>query len=173
MSFTEQKEFLLSSEPVASLTGDEFSKIEGITLKEQIMAFFNSIGNKSKSVFGDILLDDKAFKNDSSHGLSRVKIASFKSIPQILENGISILPMKEHKKGVISGMIAAPISIAEKKYIAVAVIRGDKNRLYVHEVTLKEKLLDCSSNPVRYNLQATNQGDIAKVLQKIIFAKSE
>jgi len=41
MLLTEQKEFLLSSEPVARLTGDEFSKIEGITLKEQIIVFFN------------------------------------------------------------------------------------------------------------------------------------
>jgi hypothetical protein len=165
------KEFLLSSEPVARLTGDEFSKIEGITLKEQVTAFFNAIGNTAKSVFGDILLDNKAFKSDSAHGLSRAKIASFQAIPQILENGISILPMKEHKKGVISGMIGAPISIAEKEYIAVAVIRGDRNRLYVHEVTLKEKILDYSSNPVRFNLQATNQGDVAKVLQNILSTK--
>ena len=158
-------------------------KKEGITLKEQVTAFFDSIGNTAKSVFGNILLDNKAFKSDSAHGLSRAKIASFQAIPQILEKGISILPMKEHKKGVISGMIAAPISIAEKEYIAVAIIRGDKNRLYVHEVTLKEKLLDSnnqevmsesllgSSNPARFNLQATNQGNIAKVLHNILFAK--
>jgi len=54
--------------------------------------------------------------------------------------------------------------------------------LYVHEVTLKEKLLDFdnqevthvsslgSSNPAP-KLPATNQGDIANVLQNILFAK--
>jgi hypothetical protein len=88
-TISEQKEFLLSSEPVARLTGGEFSKIEGITLKEQITAFFNSIGNTAKSVFGNI----------------------------------------------------------------------------------KEKILDYSSNPVRFNSQATNQGDVAKVLQNILSAK--
>ena len=45
------------------------------------------------------------------------------------------------------------------------------NRLYVHEVTLKEKILDYSSNPVRFDLQATNQGDVAKVLQNILSSK--
>ena len=44
-------------------------------------------------------------------------------------------------------------------------------RLYVHEVTLKEKILDYSSNPVRVDLQATNQGDVAKVLQNILSTK--
>ena len=90
-TISEQKEFLLSSEPVARLTGDEFSKIEGITLKEQITTFFNSIGNTAKSVFGNILLDSK--------------------------------------------------------------------------------ILDYSSNPVRFDLQATNQGDVAKILQNILSAK--
>jgi hypothetical protein len=186
MTLQEQRTFLLSSEPVARLSGEEFARIEGMTLKEQVTAFFSAIGNTSKSVFGDVLLDDKAFKNDSAHGLSREKIASFKAIPQILGKGIAILPMAEHKKGVISGMIAAPIVIAEQEYIAVAVIRGDKNRLYVHEVTLKgslkEKILESSSNPARVGLQATYQGlspsdsitakgNVAKVLQKVISAK--
>ena len=89
-TISEQKEFLLSSKPVARLTGDEFSKIEGITLKEQITTFFNSIGNTAKYVFGNIL---------------------------------------------------------------------------------DNKILDYSSNPVRFNLQATNQGDVAKILQNILSAK--
>lgn len=53
----------------------------------------------------------------------------------------------------------------------------------IEGITLKEKLLDYnnqevksvspfgSSNPVRCNSQATNQGNIANVLQNIIFAK--
>jgi len=56
------------------------------------------------------------------------------------------------------------------------------NKLYIHEVTLKEKLLDHdnqevkavsllgSSNPAP-KLPATNQGDIANVLQNILFTK--
>jgi len=170
-NLVEQKEFLLSNEPVARLMGDEFSKIEGKTLKEQINEFFNSVGNKANSVFGDVFLDNRAFKDDSAHGLSRNKIAAFRAVPAILQNGIAVLPISEHKPGFQSGMIAAPIAIAEKEYIAVAVVRKDKsnnNRLYVHEVTLKEKLLTNSSNPTN---EANSQGDVANVLQKIISAK--
>lgn len=68
--------------------------------------------------------------------------------------------------------------------IGVVVIRqyasGNK-KLYVHEVFLKRKLLDSSSNPA--HIPATNQGvipesfnnkgNIAKILQKIIFANFE
>ncbi|MDR1226787.1 MAG: hypothetical protein LBK47_07820 [Prevotellaceae bacterium] len=66
--------------------------------------------------------------------------------------------------------------------MAVAVVRGDKNRLYVHEVTIKEKLFLDSSNPVQQNLQAnlkrdmgnplngsSNQGDVVKILQNFRF----
>ncbi|MDR1226788.1 MAG: hypothetical protein LBK47_07825 [Prevotellaceae bacterium] len=105
----EQKDFLLNAEPVARLTGNEFEKIEGKTLKEQVNEFFNSIGNGVISAFGNVLLDNKAFKSDSAHGLSREKIATFKALPSILNKGIAILPFKEHKAGVKSGMIAAPI----------------------------------------------------------------
>jgi hypothetical protein len=55
------------------------------------------------------------------------------------------------------------------------------NKLYVHEVTLKEKLLDISNQEVRVEplvgssnptlSSATNQGDIAKVLQNILLTK--
>jgi len=92
-------------------------------------------------------------------------------------------------------MVGAPIEIANKEYVGVVVIRRNKTgdtRLYIHEVTVKQKLLDGSSNPALIpvtnqgvmpdspisssnptSMLATNQGDIAKVLQKIIFAKSE
>ena len=57
--------------------------------------------------------------------------------------------------------------------------RAGNKKLYVHEVFLKRKLLDSSSNPA--HIPATNQGvvsesfnnkgNIAKILQKIISAK--
>jgi hypothetical protein len=92
-------------------------------------------------------------------------------------------------------MIAAPLRIGIEEYVEVVVVRqyrsGNK-KLYAHEVTIKEKLLDGSSNPAL--IPATNQGvisdsltgssnptqslaayqgDIAKVLNKIISAKSD
>ena len=95
------------------------------------------------------------------------------------------MPFGKYKTGenIVSAMIAAPIQIAEKEYVCVVVLRKRReiNKLYVHEVTLKEKLLDVknqevvsvsllgSSNPTLS--LATNQGDVAKVLQNILSTK--
>jgi hypothetical protein len=79
-------------------------------------------------------------------------------------------------------MIAAPLIIETDEYIGVVVIRqyasGNK-KLYVHEVFLKRKLLDDSSNQtlipatkqgvVRESFK--NKGNVAKILQKIISTK--
>jgi len=174
-----QYDFLFNGKSVADISGKEFEKKEGVTLKQQINNFFNSIGNKANSVFGEVTLDNKAFKDDSFHGLGREKVITFKALPEILKNGIEVLPMGKHKAGenTTSGMIAAPITIDGKEYVAVAVVRqnleGNK-RLYVHEVTLKEKLLDGSSKPALLEnpTQATNQGAVAKVLKDIVDAKN-
>ena len=173
-----QYDFLFNGKPVAELTGKEFEAKEGVTLKQQVNDFFNFIGNKVNSTFGEVILDNRAYKDDSSHGQGREKVSAYKALPEILKNGMEVLPMGQHKADIKlkSGMIAAPITIDGKEYIAVAVVRQNKegdNRLYVHEVTLKEKLLDSSSNPVlSETTQATNQGAIAKVLQNIVDAKN-
>jgi len=134
---------------------------------------------------------DTSYKLATARG---VKAIAFAAVPQIIEKGIVILPFGKYKSGenVISAMIAAPIQIANNEYICVVVLRKRQeiNKLYVHEVTIKEKLLDSSSNPAHIPATnqgvifdsltgssnptqslAANQGDIAKVLHKIISAK--
>jgi hypothetical protein len=155
LSISVQKAFLLESKPVVILTGNEFTKKEGITLTQQVSEYYKSIG------------------------------------------GIVILPLDNHKQGekTLSAMLAAPLIIGTDRYIGVVVIRqyasGNK-KLYVHEVFLTRKLLDGSSNPAHIPAThqgvmlespadsfnptlslATNQGSIAKILQKILSAKSE
>ena len=192
----EQKEFLFHGKPVAVLTGDEFAKKEGITLTQQVTEYYNSIGGVAKSpVYGDIILDKQSVEDDFAHGVGRIKAVAFAAVPNIIETGIVVLPLRNYKQEnkILSAMIAAPLTIGASEYIGVVVIRqyasGNK-KLYVHEVSIKEKLLDGSSNPA--HIPATNQGvvsdsligssnptqslaakqgDIAKVLQKIISAK--
>ena len=185
-TISEQKEFLLSSEPVARLTGNEFAKKEGYTLTGQVTEYYNSIGNIVISPdYGEVVLDEKGVDDDFAHGVGRIKAAAFAAVPKVIEKGIVILPFGKYKAGenIVSAMIAAPIQIAEKEYICVVVLRKRReiNKLYVHEVTLKEKLLDVcnqevksvsslgSSNPTL--CLATNQGNVAKILQNILSAK--
>jgi len=191
----EQKEFLFNNESVTILTGDEFVKREGITLTQQVVEYYTAIGGKAISpVYGEVILDKKGVDDDFAHGVGRIKAIAFAAVPQIIEKGIVILPFGKYKSGenVVSAMIAAPIQIANIEYICVVVIRKRQeiNKLYVHEVTIKEKLLDSSYNSVHIpaTIQgvvsdsligssnptqslAAKQGDIAKVLQKIISAK--
>ncbi|GHU95413.1 hypothetical protein FACS1894156_4990 [Bacteroidia bacterium] len=192
MNLLQQKEFLLNGSPVAILIGEEFSKKDDVTLTQQVVEYYNSIGNKAISpVYGEVILDKQSVEDDFAHGVGRAKAIAFAAVPNIIKNGIVILPLDNHKKDtkILSAMIAAPISIGDTNYIGVVVVRqyySGNNKLYVHEVTLKEKILVNSSNPVlQANSQginhldsssnpaqkpATNQGAIAKVLQKIISA---
>lgn len=190
-----QKEFLLNGNSVAILTGDEFLKKEGITLTQQVVAYYHSIGNKAISpIYGDVILDKKGVDDDFAHGIGRTKAIAFAAVPAIIEKGIVILPFGKHKanENTLSAMVAAPILIANKEYIGVVVLRKreDINKLYVHEVTIKNKLLeveklsDGSSNSIKVEKKslisssnptqslATYQGAITKVLQNIVSAKS-
>ena len=185
MSISEQREFLLKGKPVVILTGNEFSKKEGITLTQQVAEYYNSIGRIAVSPdYGEIILDKQSVEDDFAHGVSRIKAIAYAAVPNIIEKGIVILPLGNYKQGekTLSAMIAAPLMIGTDGYIGVVVIRqyasGNK-KLYVHEVFLKRKLLDDGSNPAP--IPATNQGvistlfnnkgNVAKVLQKIIFTK--
>jgi len=188
---SEQKEFLLNSMPVVILTGNEFTRKEGVTLTQQVTDYYNSIGNKALSpVYGEIILDKQSVEDDFAHGVSRKKAIAFAAVPNVIEKGIIILPLDRHKKDekTLSAMIAAPISIGTEEFVCVVVIRqyasGNK-KLYVHEVSLKQKLLDDSSSPALIpatdqgvmpcssteSISSIGQGNIAKVLQKIISAK--
>ena len=185
MSISEQREFLLKGKPVVILTGNEFSKKEGITLTQQVAEYYNSIGRIAVSPdYGEIILDKQSVEDDFAHGVSRIKAIAYAAVPDKIEKGIIILPLCNYKRGekTLSAMISAPLIIGTDEYIGVVVIRqyasGNK-KLYVHEVFLKRKLLDDGSNPA--HIPATyqgvvpessdNKGNVAKILPKIISAK--
>ena len=185
MSLLAQRDFLLKSEPVVILTGNEFSKKEGVTLTQQVSEYYDSIGKVAVSRdYGMIILDKQSVEDDFAHGVSRMKAIAYAAVPSIIEKGIVILPLGIHKqnKKTLSAMLAAPLIIGMNEYIGVVIIRqyasGNK-KLYVHEVFLKRKLLDDSSNPAHIPAthqgvipeSSTNKGNIAKVLQKIVSAK--
>jgi hypothetical protein len=199
LSLSAQRTFLLESKSVIILTGDEFGKKEGITLTQQVSEYYKSIGGIAVSpVYGEIILDKQSVEDDFAHGIGRIKAVAFAAVPAIIEKGIVIVPLGNHKQGEkrLSAMIAAPLTIGTDNYnIGVVVIRqyvsGNK-KLYVHEVFLKRKLLDGSSNPAHIPATnqgvipdsligssnptqslAANQGSVAKVLQKIVSAKFE
>lgn len=173
-----QKKFLLEHPPVKELDGNEFLPIPDKSLTQQVAEYYYHIGGKAICQFGEVKLDKRGVKNSYGHGIGRLKAIAFASVKEVLENGIVILEMAHHhvhNKKQQTGIIAAPILIKKERYIcAVEVIRNKvTNHLYTHEVTLQKILLDVRSNPSQsFDIPATNQGEMAKILQDIFSANN-
>ena len=165
--------------PVITLTGNEFLPKPGITFAQQVLEFFNSQGCIAHSPWGDVLLDKKGVQSDKSHGIGRIKAASFAAIKDVLEKGTIILPLDYYATGgkkQMTGMIAAPILIGDDSFICVVVVIYNlkERRLYLHETFLTEKIPEiAASSLVRGSSAASpqSQGNIAKILLSFIKSK--
>ena len=165
--------------PVTVLTGNEFLPIEGITFADQVLSFFVSQGGIAKSPWGDVLLDYKGIQSDKSHGIGRIKAASFAAIKDVLEKGHIILPLDYYatnEKKQMTGMMAAPIIIGDDSFICVVVVIYNlmERRLYLHEAFLTEKIPEiAASSLVRSSNTASPQsrGSVAKILSFLLKSK--
>lgn len=169
-----QKNFLLESETVADLTGDEFEKIEGKTLTEQVSEYFQQVGGVAVSpIYGEVILDKNGADDSLAHGMSRIKAIAYASVKDVIEKGILISYDENHKERKYNtALIAAPITINKERYICTVVIRRNlsDNKFYLHEVLEQKWLLDEGSNPAQK--QPQHQKATAKVLKNIVTAKS-
>ena len=73
--------------PILTLSGKEFLPKPGITFAQQVLDFFVSQGGLAQSPWGEVLLDMKGIQSDKSHGIGRIKAASFAAIKDVLEKG--------------------------------------------------------------------------------------
>ena len=165
--------------PVCILSGNEFLPKEGITFTQQVLNYFLSQGGLAHSPWGEVLLDMKGIQSDKSHGIGRIKAASFAAIKDILEKGSIILPLDYYAtngKKQMTGMMAAPILIGDDSFICVVVVIYNltERRLYLHETFLTEKIPEiAASSLVRGSSAASpqSQGSVAKLLQRLLFSK--
>ena len=171
-----KKNFLLRGRPVSSLTGDEFSKVEGKTLTDQVEEFFNRIGNKAISpIFGEVILDRKGADDSLGHGMGRKKAVAYAAVKDVIENGIVIGYDSNHKnRGYDSVIIAAPININKEGHICEVVItRMDDNRFYLHEVTPIKKLQGAVFLTNSGQSPSAHLGVAAKILQNVVSASDD
>lgn len=165
--------------PVTQLSGNEFLPKPGLTFAQQILEYFQSFGGKALSPWGEVLLDKKGIQNDKSHGIGRIKAASFAAVKDVLEKGQIILPLDYYAtngKKQMTGMVAAPIIIGSDSFICVVVViyNLQERRLYLHETFLTEKIPEiAASSLVRGSSAASPQsrGSIAKILQRFLNTK--
>lgn len=131
---------VVDMEPVISLKGNEFMKGDK-NLGQQVREYFDSFGNLvHNDVVGDIIINNRSFKDDSAHGLGRLKSMTFKSVPEVLKNGKVLNYSKNWKeRGYDSAVIGAKINIESGEYkgdyYELCVVKVDEsNRMYLHEV---------------------------------------
>lgn len=142
-----QQEFL-NDEPIASLSGEEVPHFEKIKLLEQWVTkwYADHVGGRANNpLLGEILLDYRAVKNSVAHGLNAYKAAAFVAIPQVLGHGrIVYIDRGRGGRGsrTDSYTLMAPLAIAGRAHVVSVVVNRDANtqRMYVHDVRLKEKL---------------------------------
>ena len=170
-----QREYLLSDNYVASLTGDEFAKSDE-PLTERVAQFYaeNYGGEVEREGVGVVVLDKRGVKDSISHGVGRNKAAAFAAVPDIIRDGVLVDQKKNWKnRNYDSYTIAAPVEIAGEGFVGVAIVtRGhgtNINKFYLHEVVLQKNLHDES---IKTDTKAdSHRGDVAKVLREIVTAK--
>ncbi|MBP3202356.1 MAG: hypothetical protein J6M31_01970 [Bacteroidales bacterium] len=165
--------------PVCELSGDEFLPKEGMTFAQQVLEFFITQGNVAQSPWGEVLLDMKGIQSDKSHGIGRIKAASFAAIKDVLEKGTIILPLDYYATGgkkQMTGMMAAPILIGTDSFICVVVViyNLQERRLYLHETFLTEKIPEIAASSLVHGSSAASPqslGNIAKILLSFLKSK--
>ncbi|KHK02361.1 PLxRFG domain-containing protein [Desulfovibrio sp. TomC] len=133
----------LEGEPVVRLRGDEFPRFPKLGQLAQAVGdwwakkYGNNIQNPE---LGDITIDQRGAKSSVAHGMGAEKGAAFAAVPDILSKGKVI---GHEIRGDVDGyFVGAPVHIAGKEYVGMALVKRDANgqRFYLHEVVLKEKL---------------------------------
>ena len=128
-------------DPVAELTGEEFSGKEGKLLSEPVLEFFDSFNNVvHNDVVGDVILDKKAIESDISHGMGRMKAIAFAAVPDMIKYGKVVdyqINRKSRKSDSI--VLAVRFTVSGGKYSgnyygACVLNVDDDNQLYFHEV---------------------------------------
>jgi hypothetical protein len=138
------KQFL-NGDPVSILAGGEFKKIDGQSLIDRVASWFASKHqNKAiNSVVGEVALTKNGVSDSLAHGIGRDKADAFAAVPEVISKGRVVDYQKNWKgRGYDSVTLAAPIQIAGKDFIAVAIVirEQSKQRFYLHEVGLRERL---------------------------------
>ncbi len=134
----------LDGDAVSSLSGKEFQK-SGKSLIDTVGSWFlkKYNGEVESPEIGKVVINRRGVKNSISHGLGKTKASAFASVPDVLIKGKLIAHEENWKgRGYEGYVIAAPIDIANKGYVAAVVVNKDSNSswFYLHEVFLKEKL---------------------------------
>lgn len=159
---------------VAKLSKHEFED-DGIhSLKDRVVSFFDSFGNKVQTKeIGTVSVVASSFRDDKAHGLTRNKVISFKAIPEVLKEGRVIDIYKPTGKPYTRITIAAPITIGNEKYYVGVMVQKDNqsNRMYLHDIITEKATSSFNTEPAAQKSEGIrDEGHlfITSILQKAL-----
>jgi hypothetical protein len=139
-------DWLLTTEPVSTLTGNEFKKSDK-NLKEQVREYFKEKydGKVTRPDIGDVILSVSGIKSTIAHkgSFNRETAMAFSAVPEVIKNGKIYNFQKNWKnRGYDTYTIGAPVNIGTGEYIAEVIIKksDDDKSYYLHRVEIKTKL---------------------------------
>lgn len=162
---------LRSMNDVASITGTEFAP-DGRKLTDKVTEFWNKeYGGVAKNpILGDVTLDTRSVKASIAHGVGRLKSAAFAVVHDVIEQGVLVEIAPDWKgRGEDSYVIAAPVQIGNASYVCeVVVMKGEtRTGFYLHEVQIKEKLLDVFKTGVVTGTSGASKSILLDVWQRV------
>lgn len=169
-----RKAEVLQGEPVYTITERKAPK-ENSALRQWAIDLFNRAGGKVVNPeIGEVILNERSIKDSMAHGMNPGKAMAFEAIPAVIEKGVLVAETKHDR--TTSYFISAPIDILGDIDIATVLVRKDMNtqKMYIHSVTFKEKLLNKAVNESTADANASEphgklySGDIASILQKYL-----
>lgn len=173
---------IAESAPVTTIDGREIESF-GDKKEEQILRFFNSIGNKVYNTeLGEILLTKKSVRSMTNHkGKTFLKMASVTALPNVIQKGNVCFVRGDSEGNIERAIVAAPVSITgiekEGEYLvgATIVISPTTNRLYLHDLIAIKKEGDAvvpSGNPVYSTWGDTESPSTVSILHGILSVKN-
>ena len=104
------------------------------------------------------------------HGIGALKAGAFYAVPEVIQKGKVFDRQQNWKgRGYDTAVLAAPISIADKEYICEVIVEQRPNRqgFYLHEVQIKEKLLDVFKTGVVTGTSGASKSVLLDVWQRV------
>lgn len=133
----------LQGPAVATLSLDEAPTGPFKAVVEWARALFASQGGEAvHPELGPIVLDARAAKDSLGHGhATTAKRVAFRAVQRVIERGVVV--HRAVGKDFDSFYIAAPVEISGKETLVTVLARkrSDRQRMYLHAVTVKEHLL--------------------------------
>ena len=170
--------FAISGLSVSNLTGNEFQKNGNTSIIERVVKYYSTVYNNeiNNPYLGKVILDKEGVKSSLAHGMGKEKAAAYAAVPNIIQNGFVYNYEQNWKgRGYDTAVIIAPLKLGNKDFIGEVIVsqRPNKTGFYLHEVEIKEKLMEMFKTPTERSISTSSRLIMARHIDKVKNCKVE